>query len=849
MILLRLISWPYFRKHSLRTILTTAGIILGVAVFIGMHTANQSVLYAFRHTIDSIAGKAELQVTAGEAGFGEDVLERVQDAATVAVAVPIVEAVVDSNIPGQGSLLILGVDMTGDQKLRDYDLSGGENASIDDPLIFLAQPDSIIVTSEFADRARLPVGGRLALGTMEGMKFFTVRGILTATGRASTLGGNLAIMDVYAAQKMFGRGRRFDRIDLAVKPGRTIEECRAELRNRLGAGFQIDSPAGRGQQFEALLGAYSLMVNISSLFALFIGMFIIYNSFLIAVTERRTEIGILRALGATERQIWRLFLGEGAVVGVVGSLAGVVAGLVLARAIAAAIGRLISDLYGVAQQAADVAANPAFVVSAILVGVMTSVIAAAIPARNAARVDPVRALQKGRYQVLTAGESRLRLILAAGSGAISITCLVFGRSRPVFYFGYVLTIVVVLLLGPIMSLALAWMARPFVKWLRPVEGALAADSLIQTPRRTSASVAAVMLSLALAVAFGGMARASYASILDWVHTALNQDLLVTPSENVTVRAFRFPASVGSDLAGVPGVAMVQSVRNTRVAFRESSAMVVAVDVASLAQRAQREPVEGRADVMYRLAAAGQGLIVSDTFARLQRLRLGETIDIPAPFGNVRLPVVGIIVDYTDPQGSILMDRTLFARHWRDDSANIFRLYLRPGADAGAVKQQILERFPKRRMFVLTNAEVRAYVVQITDQWVGLTSVQIAVAVLVAMLGIVNTLTVSIADRRREIGVLKAVGGLNRQIRLTVWIEAVTIGGFGLALGLAFGAINLYYLLQIVRNDIAGIRLDYQFPWPMLLVLAMAIPGAAFVAALWPGELAVRGSLVEALEYE
>ena len=849
MILLRLISWPYFRKHALRTLLTTAGITLGVAVFIAMHTASQSVVYAFRHTIDSIAGKAELQVTAGEAGFDEDVLERVQTATSVSVAVPIVESVVDSNIAGQGSLLILGVDMTGDPKLRDYNLDGADEAVISDPLVFLAQPDSIIVTKEYADRAGLAVGGRMPLGTMEGMRFFTVRGILKPSGRASALGGNLTIMDVYAAQKMFGRGRRFDRIDVAVAPGRTIDECRAELRAKLGDGFQIDSPAGRGQQFEALLGSYSLMVNISSLFALFIGMFIIYNSFLIAVTERRTEIGILRALGATERQIWRLFLGEGAVIGVIGSLLGVVAGLALARAIAAAIGRLISDVYGVAQQAADVAANPGFVVSAVLIGMITSIAAAVLPARNAARVDPVRALQKGRYQVLSAGESRLRAILAVGLAAISVTCLAFGRSRPVFYFGYVLTIVVALLLGPALSLALSRLVRPLLKWIRPVEGSLAADSLIQTPRRTSASVAAVMLSLALAVAFGGMARASYSSILDWVRTALNQDLLVTPSENVTVRTFRFPSSVGADLAGVPGVGTVQSVRNARVAFRESSAMVVAIDMASLARVAQREPVEGRADQMYRLAAAGDGLVVSDTFARLQQVRLGEVIDIPAPFGAVRLPIVGIVVDYSDPQGSILIDRALFERHWRDDSVNVFRLYLQRGAEAGAVKEEILRRFPARRMFVLTNAEMRAYVVQITDQWVGLTSVQIAVAVLVAILGIVNTLTVSIADRRRELGVLKAVGGLRGQIRRTIWIEAVTIGGFGLALGLTFGAINLYYLLQIVQNDIAGIRLDYQFPWPMVLALATAIPAAAFVAALWPAELAVRGSLVEALEYE
>src|SRR6185295_18253435 len=127
MILLRLISWPYFRKHVLRTLLTVAGIVLGVAVFVGMHTANQSVLFAFSTTVDRIAGKTELQVTAGETGFEEDVLERVQAASSVRVAVPAIEAVVDTNLPGQGNLLVLGVDMTGDRSLRDYDLESGDD--------------------------------------------------------------------------------------------------------------------------------------------------------------------------------------------------------------------------------------------------------------------------------------------------------------------------------------------------------------------------------------------------------------------------------------------------------------------------------------------------------------------------------------------------------------------------------------------------------------------------------------------------------------------------------------------------------------------------------------------------
>ena len=397
MILFTLISWPYFRKHVLRTLLTTAGIVLGVAVFVGMHTANQSVLFAFSQTVDRIAGKTELQVSAGETGFDEAILEKVQAAATVRVAVPVIEAVVDSNIKGQGNLLVLGVDMTGDRSLREYDLESGDEAVIDDPLVFLAQADSIMLSKEFADRNHVAVGGRLTLGTVEGDKAFTIRGVMKSSGLTSAFGGNLAVMDIYAAQKMFGRGRTFDRIDLAVKPGRTVAESQRELSTALGPGFQVDPPSGRGQQFEAMLEAYSISVGISSAFALFIGMFIIYNSFAIAVTERRSEIGILRALGATRRQIRWLFLGESAVTGLVGSIGGLLFGLLIASGIAASIGTLITDVYGVAQRTGELAKNPGLLALALGIGIVTSMVAAAIPARNAARVDPVKALQKGKY--------------------------------------------------------------------------------------------------------------------------------------------------------------------------------------------------------------------------------------------------------------------------------------------------------------------------------------------------------------------------------------------------------------------------------------------------------------------
>jgi putative ABC transport system permease protein len=407
-----------------------------------------------------------------------------------------------------------------------------------------------------------------------------------------------------------------------------------------------------------------------------------------------------------------------------------------------------------------------------------------------------------------------------------------------------------LLLTPLLALLMSRAIRPLLKWIRPVEGALAADSLIQAPRRTSASVAALMLSLALVVAFGGMARASYDSIIDWMNTALNPELFVMPTQNIVIRTVRFPPDMAPAIASVPGVERVQLVRDGRVTFRKTPIMLVAVDVMSLAETAHRDPIVGDAATMYRKTAAGEGLMVSENLAQLQNLKLGEILELPSPGGMIRLPIVGIVVDYSDQQGTILMDRKLFIKHWNDDSVNVFRVYVKKGVSVPDVRARILERFAgQRQVFVLTNNELKRYILKITDQWFSLTSVQITVAVLVAILGIVNTLTVSITDRRRELGVLRAVGGLHAQIRRTIWMEALSIGALGLVLGFLLGAINLYYVLQIVHHDIAGMRLDYVLPIGTAAAMVPTILAAAFIAALWPAESAVRGSLVEALEYE
>jgi putative ABC transport system permease protein len=364
-------------------------------------------------------------------------------------------------------------------------------------------------------------------------------------------------------------------------------------------------------------------------------------------------------------------------------------------------------------------------------------------------------------------------------------------------------------------------------------------------------VAALMLSLALVIALGGMARSSYTEITQWMGITMSPDFFVTPSELLSTRTYHFPDSMGDGLRQIPGIAEVQPVRIVRINFRGKPVMLVAIDAASIARRTRGQKVTaGDFDEMYRATAAQKGFIIADNFAQLDKLKLGQTLEIASPAGVLRLPIAGILEDFSNQLGTIFIERALYRKLWKDDAVDVFRIYLVPGAAAADVKSRILDRFAhERRLFVLSNKEVRTWVLKVTDQWFGMTYLQLFVAVLVAILGIVNPLTVSITDRRRELGVLRAVGALRNQIRHTIWMEALAIGIVGLTLGVAAGAVNLYYMLTVSRENFAGIALDYTFPFGIVAVLVPVILGAAFGSALFPAESAVRSSLVEALEYE
>ena len=337
----------------------------------------------------------------------------------------------------------------------------------------------------------------------------------------------------------------------------------------------------------------------------------------------------------------------------------------------------------------------------------------------------------------------------------------------------------------------------------------------------------------------------------WVNTALNPDLFVSVSESLTERSFHFPDAMTPVLASVDGIAEAQRTRSNRITVRGEAVLLMAIEMDKVHARTSGQGiVSGDFDRMYALAGRGNGAIVSETFSLLQHFRMGDLLEIPSPAGIVRLPIVGIIRDYTNQSGTIFIDYSLYLRNWNDPAVDMYRVYLKPGVGAESVKERILERFAgQRRLFVFLNAEVRARIMKNTEMWLGLTYMQVAIAILVAVLGIANTLSVSITDRRREFGILRAVGALGMQIRGSVWFEAAAIAMIGVVLGVAFGAIDLLYELELVRRDYAGLTLDYVFPMRLVLIVGPVIIAAALVSSLAASRSAARGSLVEALEYE
>lgn len=847
--LLRTLSLSYVKRNLVKTLLTLLGVVVGVATYSSIRSAQGTLVKGIRSTIDRVAGKSQIQITT-VGGVPEELQEQLRALPGIRATSPVIEQIVTPERGELGSLLVVGVDLLGDREMRDYGFEG-DDADLDDPLLFLAQPDSALFTRQFAEKAGLKGGDAIALKLPKGVKKVTARGLLTPKGFAEAFGGNLMVVDVYAAQDLFGRGRRFDRIDVRLEEKIPVDKGIAVIEKAIGPVYRVETPGKRGEQTERIVANFIAGFNVSSGFALALGAFLIFNSFNVAVNRRRRDIGTLRALGATPGQVQSFFLCEAAILGIMGGIIGCLAGTTVSSAFLKMMGQATETIYGLTSSGA-VGLPAGIVLESILLGVAASLFGAWGPALAASRIPPTEAFAKGAFQARPPRKTGLRLVV----GALSLAAAVIFARNP--FFGgnpFIFTAMLlggagfVLLVGPMARLLLR-KTVPLAIRIVPVSGALAGDALLGNPRRTGGTIMAMTLSLTFVLGLGGYMGSSKQAMVRWMDGALNCDLFVRASANFSRPDFLFPGDLRSELLTVPGVRSVESYRAIRPLFRGNQILVGSIEVASMLDRIKYEFIQGDLESMRRGVAYEGKCVVSDNFSKRYGLGVGQEVELNTPGGTVRFPIAAVVRDYSSDQGTVLIDRSQFLSYWKDDRVDIYDVSVNPGRSVPEVRDVIRSRLAGRYpALVSTKQEFTAEIVKAIDAFYAITRVTVFLALVVAFLGIVTALLISVAERTREIGILKALGALPGQLVRSIALEAQLLAMAGLLLALPAGSLFAAFMEGPLAEMFTGWVMPHNYPWEILLELLIALPLISALAAWIPARQAGGMKITEAIEYE
>jgi putative ABC transport system permease protein len=748
------------------------------------------------------------------------------------------------------SLTIVGVDPFSEAAFRTSELDGEPN---DLPEPFLLDPTAVLLARSFAQTHGLAVGETLRVIDEDRVVNLTVAGLLAPGRLARVWGGSIALMDIAAAQWTLGRLGTLDRIDILTDPD-AVDVVRAALQGRLPTSVTLQRPERRLAHAERVVRSFQVNLTALSGIALLVGLFLIYNTMTYALLRRRAEIGLLRAIGVTRRRLLALLTAESLAFGAVGGLVGVPLGALLARAALGTVSRTVEALYQGAP-AQTIALTPALAAEGLALGCVVAVVAAMIPIREALRTVPREVLHAGwveRHRQLRAGPLA---VTGLGWFALAAWAAQAGPVAGIPLFGYAAALFVVLggaCLAPLAGLALARVVDPLALRLRWVEARIAGGTLASTPGRTAVAAGALMTALAMMVSVIVMVGSFRRTVERWIADTISADVFVTPAARAAVGpSVHFSdGSIVTALQAVPGVAAVDPYRQIPVHYEGRPILVSARDLTLVAQRSTVLFERGDPREILRQLASGSGVAVSEVLARTHGLHAGGTITLPTPTGPATFPIVGVFFDYATDGGRVLMDRSVFVSHWNDSGVNAAAVYLDADGDIEAIRAAMAQSLaPSHRVTMTTNRDLKREVLDIFDQTFAITRALDLVALAVAMLGVANTVLAIVLERRREIGVLRALGTTRRQIGRIVACEAALIGLVGTALGAATGFGVSLILIRVVNVQSFGWTIG--FWWEPAEVLAAA--GLAFAAALaagWlPARYAARSPLVEVLTDE
>jgi len=817
---------------------------LGVGLAGGTLLANQALKASFQQSLHALAGDAELQVKAVSGSpFSEEHVNQVRGVRGVSAAAPLL--IGTALLPGEPEtvLRIIGVNLLDDATVRVY-RDRDEGSDLVDPLVFLNQPDSIMVTASFLKSRHLERGDRLPVEMSTGHKTLTIRGVLDDSGVGQAYGGSFAVMDLYAAQDFLGMPGAVTQIDVRTKePDSTYSALVEALPDHL----RVTSAAERKAEHGRAIAGFQLMVDGIATMGLLLAAFITANRLSMIYQARLWEIGVVRALGETPGRVMGGLLIEAALVASLGVAVGLPVGIVFAHVIVRPVADSMWLNFNeiVAVPSIEVTLGPLLIAG--ISGLLAGLLAALVPAWQGSRRPVVEVLvQGGRRDPLPQGRFRrlarvaipplalglLLFQLLTGSGALSglalLATLIGG----------------VLLISP----SLRILSSPLSLLVGPMR-AIGMKDQSRFPSRAVGAAALLLVGVAMAMWTRTMGESFEHFVSDRLLATRRGDLIVESAFDLGADKLRLSESLLEEVRSVPGVKSAGAEVNAKSLAPETG--VLAVDANRLLDsRFGDWGPEATAEAR-QAVAEGRAFLVNAQLVTSRKARVGEPLTVMTPTGPLTRPISGIATtSFLSQSGDLVLSRDLYREAWRDPTVTRVFVLVDEGVDPAHVRKQIVDRLgEKYRLQIISDRELSTAFAEDVRNGFAFTQTITILALLVVVIGTADALAANVLERTREIGTLRGLGFTPGDVSAMVLCQALGIGVVGVVLGILVGVGMSFAFLRGLMPDTMGWQVEMYLSPMLAVVVALLGIAACVIGALVPSIRAARLAPAQALRYE
>jgi putative ABC transport system permease protein len=816
---------------------------------VSIDLASGSASRAFALSTSAVTGKATHRIIGGPTGLDDEVYRQLRTALGFTPAAPVVEGYVLAQELGAQPMRLVGVDPFAEPPFRSY--LSGEQAGMADLVLFLAEARAIIVAAPLARQYGLDLGDNLTLTVAGRDVAGHIVGLLEPADEVNRSAlSSIIFTDIATAQEILAMNGRLSHIDLIVDDESEI----ALLEAFLPQGVRLEPASARSNTVQQMTAAFELNLTALSLLALVVGMFLIYNTVTFSVVQRRPLFGVLRSLGVTGDQLFRLILTEAAALSLIGSFLGLGLGILLGRGMVRLVTQTINDFYFVVN-VQDIAIPSSSLLKGLLIGVLAAVLAAVLPAWEAMKTAPQNTLRRSSLESKT---RRLlpwlvvAWLLLGGLGAFLLWLP--GVSLVIAFAGLFAVLIAFALLTPPVTMVLMPLCASLGYRLLGAIGRLAPCDIVRSLSRTSVAIAALMVAVSVIIGVSIMIGSFRQTVTQWLTETLQADIyLAPPTLTASQAGGTLPPDVVVTAGAWPGVDYAVTARQVEVWLPELDRMAELVAASGDVSNGNRTYawLDGSEAELWSRFAAGEGVMISEPLLLKENLPLPpEPITVMTPDGPRLLPVLAVIYDYSSDRGTILIDHQLYQVLWQDDHISTIALFVQPGAPVDEVAAGLRQAWRGRADVVIQlNQNIRNEALAIFDRTFAITAALRLLAVVVAFIGVLNALMSLQLERTRELGVLRATGMTRQQLWQLTLLETGLMGGTAGLLAIPTGFVLAWILIYVINVRSFGWTLQMNLePLYFLQALVVALL-AALLASIYPALLLGRMVIATAVRQE